>query len=60
MDRSKRFASTEKAREELGFVAKVDIEEGIRATVEWTKENYKRIEESINKHEKMLSQMDSK
>jgi nucleoside-diphosphate-sugar epimerase len=37
-DRSgQRFASTQKAREKLGFTAEVDVEEGIRRTVEWTR-----------------------
>lgn len=39
-DRSgQRFASTDKAREKLGFVAQVPHEEGVRRTVEWTKAN---------------------
>jgi nucleoside-diphosphate-sugar epimerase len=39
-DRSgQRFASTEKAREKLGFSAEVPHEEGLRRTVEWTKAN---------------------
>lgn len=39
-DRSgQRFASTDKAREKLDFVAQVPHEEGVRRTVEWTKEN---------------------
>ncbi|MDZ4368784.1 MAG: NAD-dependent epimerase/dehydratase family protein [Afipia sp.] len=37
-DRSgQRFATTDKAREKLGFVAGVPHEEGIRRTVEWTR-----------------------
>ena len=38
-DRSgQRFASTDKAREKLGFVAEITHQDGIRRTVEWTKE----------------------
>ncbi len=38
-DRSgQRFASTGKAREKLGFVATTSHEEGLRRTVEWTRE----------------------
>lgn len=56
-DRSgKRFASTEKAKNELGFAAKVDIRKGIRETVEWTKMNRNLIETCISKHSKILSQ----
>lgn len=39
-DRSgQRFAATAKAREKLGFVAEVAHEEGLRRTVEWTRQN---------------------
>ncbi len=57
-DRSgKRFASTDKAKDELNFVAKVDIREGIQQTVKWTLENFELIRRSIAKHNKMLSQI---
>lgn len=56
-DRSgKRFASTEKARQELGFEAQVDIREGLRRTVEWTKANRELIARSIARHDKMMAQ----
>ncbi|WP_246456082.1 NAD-dependent epimerase/dehydratase family protein [Nocardioides mesophilus] len=32
---ARRLASTEKAREQLGFVAEVDLEEGLRRLVDW-------------------------
>jgi UDP-glucose 4-epimerase len=39
-DRSgQRFASTDKAREKLGFVAHIDHAEGVRRTVAWTQAN---------------------
>ena len=57
-DRSgKRFASTEKAARELGFIAQVDVEEGLRRTVEWTVANREVIARSIAKHDKMISQV---
>lgn len=57
-DRSgKRFASTEKARTELGFEAKVSIQEGIKRTVEWTRENAQIIQACMNQHVKQLSQL---
>lgn len=57
-DRSgKRFASTDKAESELGFTAQVGIDEGIRRTVEWTRDNAKLIQRNINKHEKLMSQV---
>ncbi|MFN7855416.1 MAG: NAD-dependent epimerase/dehydratase family protein [Acidovorax sp.] len=56
-DRSgKRFASTDKAREQLGFEAQVDIREGLRRTVEWTKNNAEMIGRCMAKHQKMMSQ----
>lgn len=57
-DRSgKRFASTEKAARELGFTAQIDIREGIRRTVEWTKNNSETISRCIAQHAKLLSQV---
>lgn len=56
-DRSgKRFASTEKAERELGFTAQVEICEGLRRTVEWTKANRELIARSIAKHDKLMAQ----
>jgi UDP-glucose 4-epimerase len=56
-DRSgKRFASTEKAERELGFSAQIDIREGLRRTVEWTKANQELINRSISKHDKLMVQ----
>ena len=51
-DRSgKRFGSTEKSNEELGFVATVNIDEGIRKTVEWTSLNKNKIASIMAKHD---------
>lgn len=59
-DRSgKRFASTEKAQLELGFMAKVEVREGVRRTVEWTKANTELIKRSIAKHDKLMAQVES-
>jgi UDP-glucose 4-epimerase len=56
-DRSgKRFASTDKARDQLGFTAQVDIREGVRRTVEWTRANAELIRLSIAKHAKLMAQ----
>lgn len=60
-DRSgKRFASTEKAKNDLGFTAQVDIREGVRRTVEWAKKNSELIRRSIIKHDKLMSQVSEK
>lgn len=56
-DRSgKRFASTEKSERELGFRAQVDIREGLRRTVEWTRENAELIQRCMARHDKMMAQ----
>jgi UDP-glucose 4-epimerase len=56
-DRSgKRFASTDKSERELGFTAQINVREGIRLTVEWTKANVNLIQRSIARHDKMMSQ----
>jgi UDP-glucose 4-epimerase len=50
-DRSgQRFASTEKAREKLGFAAEVGHEEGIRRVVEWTKANRETVLRCMMQH----------
>lgn len=57
-DRSgKRFASTEKAARELGFSAQVDVREGVRRTVAWTKANSDLIKKNIAKHNKLIAQV---
>jgi nucleoside-diphosphate-sugar epimerase len=50
-----RFGSPEKARRELGFEASVPLEEGLRATIDWTRENLGFIESCIAKHAAALS-----
>jgi nucleoside-diphosphate-sugar epimerase len=57
-DRSgKRFASTRKAKEELGFSAQVSIDEGLDRTVEWMKTNQDLIASCIAKHAKLMEQV---
>jgi nucleoside-diphosphate-sugar epimerase len=59
-DRSgKRFASTDKSTRELGFTASVEIDEGIRRTVEWTRANMQLIQGNISKHSKLMAQASS-
>jgi len=45
-----RFGSPEKARRELGFEASVPLKDGLRDTIEWTRENLGFIESCIAKH----------
>ncbi len=47
----KRFGSTEKANNQMGFTTCVDIGEGLRRTVEWTKNNLPFIQDCIKKHD---------
>jgi nucleoside-diphosphate-sugar epimerase len=50
-DRSgKRYGSTDKAAGELGFTAKVPLEEGLRGTIAWTREELPLIEACIQRH----------
>jgi nucleoside-diphosphate-sugar epimerase len=50
-DRSgKRFGSTDKARLELGFAAGVPLEDGLRATTEWTRANLELIDRCVERH----------
>ncbi len=51
----KRFASTEKSLQELGFKANITIQEGIKRTVAWTRQNREFIAQTIKKHEKLLN-----
>ncbi len=46
----KRFGSTEKARESLGFAAEASLEEGLKRTIAWTRENLGRIESCMARH----------
>lgn len=56
-DRSgKRFGSTEKAEQELGFKAVVTLEDGLRKTIQWTQENRELIVRNMEKHVALLSE----
>lgn len=50
-DRSgKRFGSTDKARNELGFFAQIRLDEGLARTIKWAQENISLIDACIVKH----------
>ena len=50
-DRSgKRYGSTEKSDQEIGFSAAVDIRTGLERTIAWTRENLSVIETCIDRH----------
>lgn len=46
----KRFASTMKSEQELGFKALTNIDEGLKITIQWAKENIDFINKNIEKH----------
>jgi UDP-glucose 4-epimerase len=50
-----RFGSPEKARRELGFEARVGLDEGLRETIEWMRANMELIDRCIERHAGQLS-----
>jgi len=50
----KRFASTKKSRKKLGFEARIDLGQGLKITIQWTKNNFPLIEKNILKHSRRL------
>jgi nucleoside-diphosphate-sugar epimerase len=55
-DRSgKRYGSTEKAREKIYFSAEVNLQDGLKQTVEWTRANLGLIEACIAKHQTQMA-----
>ena len=46
----KRFGSTEKALRGMGFNARIPLQEGIRLTMDWTRQNIQTLEACILKH----------
>jgi UDP-glucose 4-epimerase len=51
----KRFGSTEKAEQALGFKARVALREGLERTVAWTRDSLPRIERCIARHRAQLA-----
>ncbi|MCA9789373.1 MAG: NAD-dependent epimerase/dehydratase family protein, partial [Cyanobacteria bacterium HKST-UBA05] len=50
-DRSgRRFGSTDKSDQEIGFKATIGLEAGLKTTIDWTKENLPFIEAQMAKH----------
>lgn len=46
----RRVGSTRKSREEMGFVAQTELEDGLRRTIEWTQANSTLIDRAMQKH----------
>ena len=54
----KRFGSTEKSREKIGFAAQVKLCDGLLTTIEWTRKNLAVIETCIQKHAAQMSKIE--
>jgi nucleoside-diphosphate-sugar epimerase len=52
-----RYASTVKAREELGFSARTSLRQGLERTIAWTRENLEWIERCIAKHRSRVEEL---
>ena len=52
----KRFGSTLKARETLGFTATVSLKEGLDSTIEWTRANLGFIDACVDKHRARMAE----
>jgi nucleoside-diphosphate-sugar epimerase len=50
-----RFGSTEKARRELGFEARVSLEDGLARTIDWMREHLSLIDACVHRHARHLS-----
>jgi nucleoside-diphosphate-sugar epimerase len=55
----RRFGSTEKSQREIGFVAEVSIEEGLRRTVEWTRQNHDVIARTMSRHDANMAALEN-
>jgi nucleoside-diphosphate-sugar epimerase len=51
----RRFGSTRKARESLGFEATVELEAGLQSTIDWTRANLGFIERCMARHAEKLN-----
>jgi nucleoside-diphosphate-sugar epimerase len=57
-DRSgKRFGDPAKAKEKLGFVAKVDLDDGLERTIRWTHANREAILRCMMQHERFVPEV---
>jgi len=55
----KRFGSTDKARRELGFEAKVPLRDGLERTVEWTRANMELVDRCVARHAQRMAEAGS-
>ena len=52
----KRFGSTEKSKEALGFEPQVGLSEGVQRTIDWTREHLPFIDACIEKHREHMAE----
>ncbi len=55
----KRYGSTEKSKQELGFQSQVTLKHGLNITIQWTHNNIRLIESCIQKHVDRIGVFDS-
>ncbi|HUQ32931.1 MAG TPA: NAD-dependent epimerase/dehydratase family protein [Pyrinomonadaceae bacterium] len=53
----KRYGSTEKACQSLGFEVQVNLQDGLQNTIEWTNRNLDLIDACINRHRQHMPQL---
>jgi nucleoside-diphosphate-sugar epimerase len=53
----KRYGSTEKACKSLGFEVEVNLQDGLRNTIEWTNQNLDLIDSCVNKHRQHMAEL---
>jgi nucleoside-diphosphate-sugar epimerase len=54
-DRSgRRYGATEKSKDELGFIARIGLRQGLQATIEWTRDNLALIERCMARHRRFV------
>jgi nucleoside-diphosphate-sugar epimerase len=52
-----RYASTDKARTQIGFTAGTSLREGLERTIDWTRENLDWIERCIARHSERVREL---
>ncbi len=51
----KRFGSTKKSKEELGFTAETNLRDGLEKTIQWTNDKMSLIEKCMHRHDEYIS-----
>jgi UDP-glucose 4-epimerase len=53
----RRFGSPDKACRELGFEVRINLQEGLERTIEWTRQNLHLVDACIQKHQEHLASL---